>query len=167
MKSLILFLALAGACLAAPPTMEDPVPSGYKRRMLLLDAGDVADTRPLSASFAVSTWTLGLWDKELPLGNLGSASDYRYTTQTLAVDGVDWPVIVEVSGWGSREDTRTKERQMREHLRKAVEYKSYRDALQTYPGLTQAQKGDLDSELQAVQDVAKAGYDALWAELNP
>lgn len=167
MKNLILFLALAGACLAAPPTMEDPVPSGYKRRMLLLDGGDVADTRPMSSSFAVSTWALGLWDRELPLGNLGSASDYRCTTQVLTVDGVDWPVIVGVSGWGSREDVRIKENKMREYLRKAVEYKSYRDALQTYPGLTQAQKNDLDPELQAAQDAAKAGYDALWAELNP
>lgn len=166
MKKLILFLALAVVASAAPPTMLDPVPAGYKRRMLLIDAGDVADTRPAGHSQA-TTWLMGLVTPGQSLGKMGSVGAYRYTTDELVEDTVDWPRLIENAGWQAGEDVRMKEAEMRSRLIDALHWKAVGDELATYPGLSQAQKDDLDPVIDARESAAKAEYDALWSELNP
>ena len=165
--ALIAFMALASSLLAVPPTMQDPAPSGYRKRMLLLDAGMVSDTRPTSSSEA-STWAIGIVSPAQSLGHMvTSTGAYRYTTDAYAYDGVDWPRLVEVSGWEAEDSMRADEAMMRAHLLEAIRLKLQEDALQTYPGLTVAQKNDLAPSLSERRDAEKASYDALWSVLHP
>ena len=168
MKMLIVvFLALASSLLAAPPTMLDAPPGGYRTRMLLLDAGMVSDTRPTSSSEA-STWTIGIVSPAQSLGRMvTSTGAYRYTTDAYAYDGVDWPRLVEVSGWEAEDSMRADEAMMRAHLLEAVQFKALEDQIQTYPGLSVGQKDDLSPIITARKDAAKAAYDAIWAALHP
>ena len=165
--ALIAFMALASSLLAVPPTMQDPAPSGYRKRMLLLDAGMVSDTRPTSSSEA-STWAIGIVSPAQSLGRMvTSTGAYRYTTDAYAYDGVDWPRLVEVSGWEAEDSMRADEAMMRAHLLEAVRFKAMEDQIQTYPGLSVAQKDDLSPIITARKDTAKAAYDAIWADLHP